>query len=179
MEREERWCGSTMIRTHNGLEIDMLDPRPEQIVLGDIAHALALTCRYGGHAPKFYSVAEHSIGVSGLLGQTHGPDVQMMRIGLLHDAAEAYLGDIISPMKRALDALGGSMGVNELEARWLRAIGTRFDLNLDPLPELVRHADHVMFEREVASFASGTHVELPWYDAEVQFVVAANVIGIR
>lgn len=175
----EKWYGSTTLRTYNGHDIDMLAPEPGDIVLGDIAHALAMSCRFGGHCSMHYSVAEHSVAVADWLrDRGHGEDVQ--RAGLLHDAAEAYIGDVISPMKRALAALGGVVALEELEARWHRAIGNRFDVCLDPLPAVVHDADQALFEIErdfLATRASG-RVELPWYEAEVEFVVAARRLGI-
>ncbi len=100
-----------------------LDPRPSDIHLEDIAHGLALTCRFGGACRSFYSVAEHSARVSeqmeehyrppgvpaasaddcssrtwGPWSMTEGQIVDCMH-GLLHDASEAYLGDVVSPIK--------------------------------------------------------------------------------
>lgn len=67
----------------------------------DIAHALAFQCRYNGHTRKFYSVAEHSVRVAQVmdwLSPQEDLDLWCMA-GLMHDAAEAYIGDIISPVK--------------------------------------------------------------------------------
>jgi hypothetical protein len=49
------------VETFSGLYVDTEDPRPDTIRLEDIAHALANTCRYGGHCSRFYSVAEHAV----------------------------------------------------------------------------------------------------------------------
>lgn len=81
------------IMTHTGKKFRPFSPRIEDIDIEDIAHALSNLCRFNGHTSKFYSVAEHSILVSELC-----PDELKLK-GLLHDAAEAYLGDVPSPLK--------------------------------------------------------------------------------
>lgn len=99
--------------TYLGERFYPLDPRPEAIKLGDIAHALALICRFGGMCRSFYSVAQHSVHVSEQMQEHLRPAgvapgdasrmprnhiVQCMH-GLLHDGSEAYLGDIVTPIK--------------------------------------------------------------------------------
>lgn len=83
------------METFTGRTVDPLDMDADQIDIRDIAHALALQCRYNGHCKQFYSVAQHS-----LLAAKACPDsLDLYRFALLHDAAEAYMGDMISPMK--------------------------------------------------------------------------------
>lgn len=90
-----------MVETFTGRFVDTKWPRADQIALEDIAHALAQTCRYGGHCKHFYSVAEHAVYVSRRLEQKgYSRDVQLA--GLHHDDAEAYLGDIPRPLKTHL-----------------------------------------------------------------------------
>lgn len=86
------------IETFTGKAFYPLDPRPEEIALEDIAHALSMICRFNGHAKFFYSVAQHSINVQKhLLLQGFGTKIQLA--GLFHDASEAYLEDIVKPLK--------------------------------------------------------------------------------
>ena len=80
------------IRTFTGHSFYPMAPRLEDVYFEDIAHALSMLCRYGGHIPRFYSVAEHSVYV----GQKTGLH------GLLHDAAESYLLDLPTPIKRMM-----------------------------------------------------------------------------
>ena len=88
---------ATTIQTWSGGPFDLLKPRAEDINLLDIAQSLGKLNRFNGHSKFAYSVAQHSILVSMLLAET-----EYEREGLMHDAAEAYVGDIATPLKRAL-----------------------------------------------------------------------------
>jgi hypothetical protein len=89
------------VETFTGRFVDTKRPKASTIWLEDIAHALAQTCRYGGHCQKFYSVAEHAVFVSRRL-QRQGFGLYTVLGGLHHDDSEAYLGDIPRPMKGLL-----------------------------------------------------------------------------
>lgn len=84
--------------TFTGTKFYPLDPRPEEVLIEDIAHALAFTCRFGGHCIKFYSVAEHSILIARRAKNLYYSPRRCLH-ALLHDAVEAYLGDITRPVK--------------------------------------------------------------------------------
>ena len=94
------------VETHSGLYIDVGDPDPGAIEIGDIAHALSMQCRFNGHCAVFYSVAEHSVHVAEHLENT-GETVRVQLLGLLHDAAEAYVGDVVSGVKSRLERFAG------------------------------------------------------------------------
>jgi hypothetical protein len=89
----------TSILTYTGRFIDPCDPDPNSINIVDIAHALGNSCRYGGHCPRFYSVAEHSVFVKNLMVKAN-KDFMARFAGLMHDAEEAYLMDLPTPIKR-------------------------------------------------------------------------------
>jgi hypothetical protein len=103
-----------------------MDPRVEDVDILDIAHALSRICRYGGHIEHHYSVAQHSVLVS------HACEDALQ--GLLHDASEAYLGDVISPLKAELPAY------KVIERAWEQTIAARFRLAYPP-PDEVKVAD--------------------------------------
>lgn len=87
----------TQVIQRSGKLIDPLKPQPGDIVVQDIAHALAHECRWRG-VLGWRSVAWHSLAVSALLRQ-RGYGVKTQLIGLLHDAAESFIGDIAKPLK--------------------------------------------------------------------------------
>jgi 5'-nucleotidase len=107
----------------------VLDPRPEEVHLEDIAHHLSMLCRYNGGVREFYSIAQHSCIVSDNLPW------DLAAQGLMHDAAEYVCGDMVRPVKKNVV---GYDGVEELNAR---AIGTAFGMDLVNLPALVHEAD--------------------------------------
>jgi len=89
------------ISTFSGHPIDPLNPEPKRIFRTDIAHALSNQCRFSGHPISFYSVAQHSVLVSKLL-QSWDVPLRVRIRGLYHDASEAYLVDMPTPIKRQM-----------------------------------------------------------------------------
>lgn len=122
------------ILTFMGVEFWPIDPRPEEILIQDIAHALSMQCRYSGHVSQFYSVAEHSVRVAEAV-----PDKDRLW-ALLHDASEAYLVDLPRPIKRYTD-IGRHYRI--AEDRLMRVICRRFGLP-EEQPESVTRADEAM-----------------------------------
>jgi uncharacterized protein len=136
-----RWYGRTgpFITLHSGGRYYPLDFRIEDIDIHDIAYGLSATMRFGGHADPMYSVAEHSIHVASLLKGT-----EHEAWGLLHDASEAYLGDIPYPIK----SLPEMSGYRDREENVQRLIAHRFEL-VWPIPEEVHRADRQMLVTEM------------------------------
>jgi hypothetical protein len=134
--------GEPWILTASGRQFWPLNPRPADVEIADIAHALSNLCRFTGHCRRFYSVAEHSIRVA-----EHLP-VKYQAWGLLHDAAEAYVSDLASPLKRS-EALKDYRAV---EGRVLLCVLTRFGLHHGGediwLPPAVKEADLRMLMTE-------------------------------
>jgi len=126
-------------QTFTGRQFWPLDPRPEDVMIEDVAHALSMVCRFGGHCREFYSVAQHSVIVSHAVERYAGgrgnPAVQLW--GLLHDAAEAYIGDIIRPIKPYLT------GYAEIESKIMEAVLQRFGLfeTRPTMPGIVKICD--------------------------------------
>lgn len=117
------------------------DVRPEDIDVRDVARALARVCRFGGHLSRevpIYSVAQHSVLVSLHCGE-------YAREGLLHDAAEAYFGDVTTPVKELLGA-----AYARLEDVAMEAIAERFGLRTDATARAaVKRADLALLGAEV------------------------------
>ena len=89
------------ITTYTKHHIDPTNARPEDIDIRDIAHALSLLCRAGGHFPTFYSVAQHCLNCAAEAA-ARGYSRRVQAGCLLHDAGEAYLADITRPVKEQL-----------------------------------------------------------------------------
>jgi 5'-deoxynucleotidase YfbR-like HD superfamily hydrolase len=132
------------MRTFTGVHIDPLDPQTQDINIVDIAHALALQCRYNGHSVGHLSVARHSLWVQEEVEVRHPYDYTLMLTALLHDASEAYLGDMIRPLKHRPEM--AFFGV--IEERMEAVIAAAFGLPY-PMPQAVHDADKlVLIERE-------------------------------
>lgn len=122
----------------NGRRFWPLDPRADEVDLADIATALGNLCRFGGRIDEFYSVAQHSVWVAHEVEREH-PELALH--ALLHDAAEAYCGDMVRPLKPLMYVLGmrpDEVGedayarFSEMELGIMRVIHERFGLrNLD------------------------------------------------
>lgn len=124
------------MQTYSGGRYYPMDPRPEDIEPRDIAHALSLLCRYGGHVDRFYSVAEHCVLMSEAVAPEHA------LYALLHDATEAYVVDVPRPLKRYLDRY------RDIEALSWYAIANRFNLPSLALPVEVKDADNAILLTE-------------------------------
>lgn len=110
-----------------------LDPRPEDVDIRDIAHALSNICRFTGHTREFYSVAQHSVLASQIV-----PPASALT-ALLHDAAEAYMGDIARP--------------------WKRFLYVRTEPVMDRVYESLRDVEHKLLDVILAKFGCSTAVD--------------------
>lgn len=130
------------IRTFTGKQFWPLDPRPEDIVIEDIAHALSMVNRFNGHTPVPYSVAQHSVLVSQIV------DTRFAFEALMHDASEAYIADLVSPAK------AGMPGYKRVEKRIMAAIRARFGMVREE-PAEVKAADRLLYYVEVRDIMGG------------------------
>lgn len=135
------------ILTHSGIEFDVCRPDPDLIEIEDIAHALSHICRFTGHTKHFYSVAQHSYLCATLVPTEHALEA------LLHDAAEAYIGDVSNPLKAQLP------GYQMIEFRLEQAIRQRFGLPAKKTP-WIKEADLQMLAAEKAQLMP--QFEEPW-----------------
>lgn len=154
----------TWMNTHSNIPFDIMDLEHSAVCIEDIAHALGNLCRYQGHSKFFYSVAEHSITVSKIL-----PD-HLKLAGLLHDASEAYIGDMIRPHKQMFP------DYQALEKRIEAKIFEAFGINLGPLDwdSIKRADDIVLFHEKKILFPNST---LDWKLPEVELDKRIKVRG--
>lgn len=136
------WERGAWMQTFTGRQFYPLDPRPEDIDPADIAHALSLICRYGGHVCSFYSVAEHCL----LMSRAVAPEHALW--ALLHDATEAYVGDMVRPLKHHMP------DYRAVEDRVAVAISERFGI-APSMPAAVKDADNRILLDERAALFSG------------------------
>lgn len=129
------------ITSVSGIIITPFDLQPEQVRIIDIAHALSRQCRFVGHCAGFLSVAEHSVRVAAIVEKTN-PELALT--GLLHDASEAYLGDVARPIKH----LDGMAAYREAEQRAEQVISSVYG-TVYPLPPEVIDADRQQFVIEM------------------------------
>lgn len=133
---------------------DIVDPLAEGFVprIEDIAHSLSMQCRYNGHTREFYSVAEHSVHVARWVMAQYGtPQIKRRagRTALLHDAAEAYLGDVARPIKWRLP------GYAQMEEQVAAAIADEFGLDTLSWCEHLQDADNRIILDEMHTLFDG------------------------
>ena len=119
----------------SGQYFDFLNPEESLFTIQDIAHGLSNICRFGSQSHSFYSVAQHSVYVSHLVPLEH------RYAALMHDAAEAFVGDVPRPLKRLL------RDYREIEARVEAVIAERFRFPLEK-HALIKAADNAMLAAE-------------------------------
>lgn len=147
------------IRLSNGSYFDLLNPQPESITIEVIAHALSNLCRYCGHSPQFYSVAEHSVHCC-IEARRDGS--QLVREVLLHDAAEAFVGDMVRQLKRLIPSYAA------LEHRVAAMIADKFSLRTDADAKAeIKRYDNIVLKAECRDFW-GTDPEVQAWFAEIE-----------
>jgi hypothetical protein len=157
------------IRTASGGRFYLCDPDPAELDVEVIAHSLSKLCRYTGHTSSHYSVAQHCVVVSRIVPR----DLAMA--GLMHDASEAYIGDISRPLKIVLEDLAPGI-VPGIENAIHAAVAERFGF-LYPHDPLVKDADNVALATELPAPLEGRLY--PWSDtiAESAFIRRFQELG--
>jgi len=123
------------IQTYTGKQFWPMEPDVANISIIDIAVSLSRINRFTGHTTYAYSVAQHSIYVSNILPPEH------QKWGLLHDAHEAYVNDMVSPVKKYFPLY------QEIETKLMEAMAQRFDLTW-PVPKAIVEADYILLATE-------------------------------
>lgn len=136
---------SGIICTHTGRVIDVLHPQIEDIDIEDIAHALAYQCRYGGRCERYYSVAEHCILMSYYDFLPGRPLAKF-----LHDASEAYVGDVVRGIKVLLPVY------QQIEQEFHRLVGLKFGVTQEEFDE-TKTADNIMLITEARRIMSKSY----------------------
>lgn len=136
------------MQTFTGKAFYPLNVVKEDIDIKDIAHSLSMQCRYNGHVNRFYSVAEHCVLMS------YSVPEEDALWALLHDATEAYVGDLIRPVKKHLPEF------IRVEDRIMAAIADVFGLSSHEMPESVKEADNRIIENERRALLK--QEPLPW-----------------
>ena len=132
--REHAVVGASIL-CRSGAYFDFEDPDASEFTIEDIAHGLSNICRFTGQCRKFYSVAEHSVRASYIVKP------QFAFEALMHDAPEAFIGDVAKPLKALLP------DYQRIEDRVERAVLGRFGLTLPMSPE-IKTADLQMLKAE-------------------------------
>jgi len=168
----------TWIETISGTRFDLLNPKPDQVNMADVAYALARIVRFTGHTNTGsdtgcgYSVAEHALHVCSVIEREHPNDAVLCALALHHDAAEAYVGDVSAPLKLAMRAMASLWGAaagqwspfdsieDSVQACILRAIG--LPEPTDEQHAVVKRADLLALAAERAVFLPHTGQAGDW-----------------
>lgn len=142
----DTWHRGDWMQTFTGRKFYPMAPAPEDVDILDIAHSLSMQCRYNGHVSRFYSVAEHCV----LMSEVIEPEFALW--ALLHDATEAYVGDMVRPLKLNMPEYRAA------EDRVEVAIAERFGLQM-PMPPRVKQIDTAILLNERRELLSDSY---PW-----------------
>jgi hypothetical protein len=141
------------IRTRSGKYVNLVSPKPSTILIEDIAYSLSGQCRFVGHGDLRLSIAEHSVLVMRLLGKGY-IQPRLKLLALLHDAAEAYLGDVSSPLKPEIP------DYKRIEENFSNVIYKKFGFSKEEVAEwypLVKKADRLSVKFEKKNLQVGQH----------------------
>lgn len=161
---------SPSIQTYTGRRFFPLDPQVDDVDPLDVAHGLALKCRYTGQCEFFFSVAQHSVLMSDYLASLEYSIVDQ-RWALMHDASEAYLPDVASPLKSHIH------GFRDIEDRLLRVIGERFGLSW-PKAKFISYVDDLFYWVERRVLLKDVPWRIPPREHEAQILEMIEAVPI-
>ena len=174
VDLDEKGLFNNAMRTWTGRRVDPLTMTYDEVDIRDIAHALARQCRYNGHTFGHLSVARHSLWVSDVLIDRYRDDGWIGFAGLLHDAAEAYTGDLIRPLKNH-PRLGAAFA--EIEEHVEAAVCERFKLTY-PMPPEIHEADSfVLTHHELANERARYTWDSTYQEEEAAFMHQFVALG--
>lgn len=133
--------GAHCILVNSGHYLDLEDPKPQHINLFDIALGLSRMCRFSGQGNHFYSVAEHSVHCA-MQAHRDGHPLDVQCAVLMHDAAEAYVGDVTRPLKSLLT------GYDSIEKNLMDAVAYKFHLRFKEHQAIIDEIDKSMLFHE-------------------------------
>lgn len=143
------------VLTRSGLHFNFANPTPEMVTIDDVAHSLSHINRFAGHTDYAFSVAQHCVAVSEFL-ERRGEPVRVQYAGLLHDAHEAYFGDISAPLKAFLK-------IGDAEDRIQDVVAQAFGLTLaDFKDKRVKLADLTALAVEAEDLMPEDYEEWPY-----------------
>lgn len=131
--------GHNEIELYSGRYLDLSNPDFSVIGLDDIAHGLAYTCRYSGQCGDYYSVAQHAVMCSRYV-EKHGFPVPIQLGALHHDDSEAFLGDVVRPLKGLIQPQYGAL-TEKMDEAITQAFGNLWPADALTLPD-VKIADN-------------------------------------
>lgn len=134
-------CINNTIKVAAGHYVDLANPNPKSIDIRSIAAALSKICRFGGHCPRFYSVAEHCVHAT-IMAAKESTDRNALLAVFLHDAAEAYVGDMVKPLKMTMPQY------SDAEQRIESAIEVAFAVDFHQHKDTIKRFDRAMLKAE-------------------------------
>jgi 5'-deoxynucleotidase YfbR-like HD superfamily hydrolase len=152
------------VQTWGGVDFDLDYPEADKVRVEDIAHALSLQARFNGHTQELYSVAEHAVRVALEVAERLPGNPNAALCALHHDSAEAYVGDMVQPIKALMaEREEGRSSFDEIESGVWAAIRERFNLQwTEEVRRVVKIADLTLLATEVRDlFASPVHPRWP------------------
>jgi hypothetical protein len=159
------------ITTFTGKTVNPLNPTPDDIDIRDIAHSLALVPRFAGHTQKPISIAQHSVYVSRLLPRAYAMH------GLLHDASEAYLGDVT----RWLKATPEFSALNQTYVDWADKLMVRYEIRESlpghEFPPLSGYNSEISDHEQSLINEAGPWEPWPWEVAEGIFLLRFDLLA--